>query len=213
MVSRVAKVAGSAILGIGATALVFGLLADPTYPTAQIKPEISKDAGRAFENEETARLALARFPLPLAGEAEGEEHDRLMARVQIELARHGLDPGPADGGETPKTRDAIAAYQKQMGLEVTGEASRNLLDHLSLTQPLRQASSSKSNGAMLKLVASVQKRLSRLGYPAGAPSGVVTGKTRNAIAKFERDIGLPVTGEVSTRLVQRLNTFDSAPLL
>jgi peptidoglycan hydrolase-like protein with peptidoglycan-binding domain len=212
MVSRVAEVAGSTALFVGVATLVFGLVSEPPYPTRDVRPEISNDAGRVFENDETARLALARFPLPLPGQGESADRTELIGRVQMELARHGLDPGAADGVATPKIRDAIAAYQRQMGLEVTGEASQNLLDHMSLTQPLRQASAPKENGNMQKLVASVQKRLVNLGYRAGKPSGVVTGETRDAIARFERDTGLPVTGEVSVRLVQRLKKLNYAPL-
>jgi len=212
MVSRVVEVAGTTILIFGVATLVVGLMIDLPSPSTEVRREYSNDAGRAFEHDETARLALARFPLPLPVEAESDDRIALNTRVQTELARHGLDPGAADGVATPKMRDAVAEYQKQMGLEVTGEASTNLLDHLSLTQPLRQASASETNNEMMRLIATVQKRLANLGYSAGAPSGVVTGETREAIADFERDSGLPVTGEVSVRLVQRLKQLNYAPL-
>lgn len=215
MASRVAEVAGSLVLVAGMAALAMALAVGPPMPSSEIGPvvhEVPPSAGRAFEDDRTARLALAQFPLPLKDRKDDADNSQLIGSVQIELARHGLDPGPADGVGTPKLRDAIAAYQRQMGLEVTGEPTRNLLDHLSLTEPLRRATASKKTGEMQKLVASVQKRLAHLGYAAGKPIGVVTGETREAIARFERDTGLPVTGEVTVLLVQRLNRYDSAPL-
>jgi len=136
----------------------------------------------------------------------------LIESLQIELARHGLDVGPADGDISLKTRTAIAEYQRQMSLEVTGQPSQLLLDHLQLTQPLRAASAAPESGEKIRLVATVQKQLALLGYDVKNPNGVVTGETRDAIAKFERETGLPVTGEVTLKLVQRLNRFEYTPL-
>jgi peptidoglycan hydrolase-like protein with peptidoglycan-binding domain len=46
------------------------------------------------------------------------------------LERLGYSPGPADGRLTPKTQDAIRAYEKDNELPVTGEASVTLLKQL-----------------------------------------------------------------------------------
>ncbi|VAW13610.1 hypothetical protein MNBD_ALPHA09-1766 [hydrothermal vent metagenome] len=213
---RVAEFAGSTIVVLSGAAFVWALVFDPPYPLPSepdpVRHLTDGTAGKAFENDKTARLALARFPLPVDGEAQTSETAKLIKSLQIELARHGLDVGPADGTVSPKTREAIAVYQRQMSLEVTGQPSQLLLDHLEITQPLREASSTPENSKMIRLVATVQKQLASLGYSISNPNGVVTGETRDAIAKFERETGLPVTGEVSFKLVQRLNRFEYTPL-
>lgn len=213
---RAAEFAGSTIVVVSGAAFIWALAFDPPYQLPSepgpVRHLTDGTAGRAFENDETARLALARFPLPVDGEAQTSATAKLIKSLQIELARHGLDVGPADGIVSPKTREAIAEYQRQMSLEVTGQPSQLLLDHLELTQPLREASATPENGKMIRLVATVQKQLASLGYSISTPNGVVTGETRDAIAKFERETGLPVTGEVSFKLVQRLNRFEYTPL-
>lgn len=196
--------------------LVMSLVSNSPYRSASelgpVQHQTDGSASRAFENNDTARLALAQFPLPVEEDANGTETSKLIKSVQIELSRHGLDTGPVDGISSPKTREAIAVYQRQMGFEITGQPSRLLLDHLSLTEPLRAASATPESGEMVRLVKKVQRQLGNLGYKAGKLTGIVTGQTRNAIAKFERDTGLPVTGEVSFKLVQRLQTIDYTPL-
>jgi hypothetical protein len=56
----------------------------------------------------------------------------LAADVQIELARRGYDPGPADGVIGPQTRDAIADFQRDEGLPVTGRIDTNVVRELGL---------------------------------------------------------------------------------
>ena len=56
----------------------------------------------------------------------------LAARVQVELAREGYDPGPADGVIGPATRDAIVDFQRDHDLPVTGRIDNPLLRELGL---------------------------------------------------------------------------------
>ena len=51
----------------------------------------------------------------------------LTAEVQSELQRAGYDPGPADGLAGGRTRDAIARYQGDHGLRVTGRIDHDLV--------------------------------------------------------------------------------------
>jgi hypothetical protein len=48
-------------------------------------------------------------------------------RVQAQLNRRGYDAGPADGVMGGNTRRAIARFQRDRGLRVTGEIDRSLL--------------------------------------------------------------------------------------
>ena len=53
-------------------------------------------------------------------------------------------------------------------------------------------------------VAEVQRLLARLGYDPGPADGVPGRKTETAIARYQRDAGLPVDGRASASLRQRL---------
>lgn len=56
----------------------------------------------------------------------------MAARVQSDLADQGYDPGPIDGVIGPQTTDAIAAFQSDNGLPVTGNTDDPLLRALGL---------------------------------------------------------------------------------
>ena len=56
----------------------------------------------------------------------------VAARVQSRLAREGYDPGPIDGVIGRHTSDAIAAFQSDHGLAVTGQINDSLLNALGL---------------------------------------------------------------------------------
>jgi hypothetical protein len=53
-----------------------------------------------------------------------------------------------------------------------------------------------------------QVRLSRLGYPAGPATGFINGQTRYAVALFQRDARLPMTGDIDGRFIRRLRIAD-----
>lgn len=63
----------------------------------------------------------------------------------------------------------------------------------------------QSTGA--RRVAAVQRALTQYGYGQLKPTGAVGADTQTAIAKFERDRKLPVTGQMSDRLVRELGAM------
>jgi localization factor PodJL len=50
----------------------------------------------------------------------------LVIKIQALLAEQGYDPGPLDGFEGPKTREAVRAFQRNVGLSATGNISGDL---------------------------------------------------------------------------------------
>jgi len=54
------------------------------------------------------------------------------------------------------------------------------------------------------LAASVQAQLAQQGYNPGPPDGVIGGQTRDAIASFQNDHRLPVTGQIDPPLLQAM---------
>jgi peptidoglycan hydrolase-like protein with peptidoglycan-binding domain len=61
-------------------------------------------------------------------------------------------------------------------------------------------------------IAAVQRALSDYGYGQIDASGILDNATIAAVEKFERERKLPVTGEVSDRLVDALSALVGHPL-
>ncbi len=77
-------------------------------------------------------------------------------------------------------------------------------------QPEPASASAQSAGA--RRVAAVQRALTQYGYGQLKPTGAVGADTQTAIAKFERDRKLPVTGQMSDRLVKELTAMIGHPI-
>jgi hypothetical protein len=61
-------------------------------------------------------------------------------------------------------------------------------------------------------VAAVQRALTEYGYGQLKPTGTVGSDTQAAIQKFERERKIPVTGQMSDRLVRELTTMIGHPI-
>ena len=68
------------------------------------------------------------------------------------------------------------------------------------------------SGASSRRVAAVQRALTEYGYGQLKPTGTVGSDTQAAIQKFERARKLPVTGQVSDRLVRELTATIGHPV-
>ena len=121
--------------------------------------------------------------------------------IQQELALHGYRPGAVDGTLGGGTRRAIRDYQRDAGLKVDGEASRELLDHLKFAQPKVRKRIKETPG---KFAVQVQLELKARGYYRATVDGITGPKTRAAIRAFQKDIGLPVTGSIDRNLLNEL---------
>lgn len=141
----------------------------------------------------------------------------LVTAIQEELRRHGHDPGPADGVFGGKTRNAIRAYQRDTGLRVDGQPTKELLDHLKFaSRPgAERAAAPKAEaerprgGAARNLVLDVQRELSVRGYYRFTLDGIDGAGTKAAVRAFQRDAGFPVTGTIDERLLAELRVVDS----
>ena len=173
-----------------------------------------------FEPASGAPLGL-RPIAPELGQPVQQRADTLIRAIQEELRRNGYRPGPADGMPGTRTRNAIRAYQKKAGMPADGMATKELLEHLrsSATQAAAVTSGSTNIESPRRavpeqrsghddLVSAVQRELRVRGYLAGALDGVVGSGTRSAVRAFQRDAGLPVTGDVDRRLLAELRVID-----
>ncbi len=123
-----------------------------------------------------------------------------VVAIQEELVSLGYRPGPVDGIMGPATRSAIRAYQRTADLQVTGRASKELLDHMKFAQPKAYARAPAVN----PLVLDVQRELAERGYYQASIDGIVGPATRAAIGAYQSDAGLPVDGRVTQGLLDSL---------
>jgi peptidoglycan hydrolase-like protein with peptidoglycan-binding domain len=61
-------------------------------------------------------------------------------------------------------------------------------------------------------VAAVQRALTEYGYGQLKPTGAIGSDTQAAIQKFERERKMPVTGQMSDRLVRELIMVIGRPI-
>lgn len=146
-------------------------------------------------------------------------YDATVESVQRELAASGLYSGQVDGVSGRRTKLAVIAYQRANGLDETGQATAELIEHIRYTRQINEAVNMKDTGSAapraaappkpVDTVTRVQVGLAELGYEPGAINGQLGQQTRNAILKFERDRGIAPTGDISATLIAELDKMSS----
>jgi len=143
----------------------------------------------------------------------------IIADIQRELSRRGLYDGPVDGAIGPKTDAAIRDFETAAKLKVTGEPSEDVLRAIR-NAPLKTeiAAPRPRPDPIAELIApaprvvAVQRALNDYGYGPVKVTGNFGAETVSAIQKFERDRKLPVTGQISPRLLRELAALTGRPL-
>jgi peptidoglycan hydrolase-like protein with peptidoglycan-binding domain len=126
----------------------------------------------------------------------------LIARAQLALRRDGLYRGAIDGILGPGTSAALEAFQQQHGLRVTGNLNPGTMANLfgAAPVPRRYAGLYRTHGQ----IAQAQLALRRDGLYHGNIDGIIGPETRQALADFQRQRGLPVTYTLSPRTMASL---------
>ena len=102
---------------------------------------------------------------------------------------------PAEPKAEPKAADPLANLVKATaGMPVTANGPRPPASIPTAAQAARR-------------VAAVQRALTEYGYGQLKPTGTIGSDTQAAIQKFERERKLPVTGQMSDRLVRDLSAM------
>ncbi len=165
--------------------------------------------------------APARVAAPATPAAEtGRPKTAIIMDIQRELARRGLFDGPPDGMLGPKTDTAIRDFAQLAGLKVSGEPNEELLRSITasnLRKTMAPAAPVRSDPiaeliAPSSRVIAVQRALADYGYGPLKATGTYGPETVKAIEKFERDRKLPVTGQISPRLLRELAAVTGRPL-
>src|SRR5262249_3733863 len=151
----------------------------------------------------------------------GRPRADLVADIQRELAKRNFYDGPADGISGPKTDAAIRDFIQAGGLKIAAEPTDQLLRTLARS-PIKAPAARGAAGPADPIaeliepsprrVLAVQRALAGAGYGQIKPTGVYGPETRTAVEKFERERKLPITGQISDRLVRELAALTGEPL-
>ena len=150
----------------------------------------------------------------------------VVADIQRELSRRGFYDGVVDGRYGPRTDASIRDFEQAAGLKPSTAPDEALLraiqrSTVALARPAVRPPApippAKPDpiGDMIapsKQVVAVQRALSEFGYGQIKPTGIVDPETQSAIQKFERERKLPVTGQLSHRVVRELASITGRPL-
>ena len=152
-------------------------------------------------------------------EAAARPRADVITDIQRELSRRGLYDGPVDGAVGPKTDAAIRDFETSAKLKLTGEPSEDVLRAI-MRAPFKPevAAPRGRPDPIAELIApaprviAVQRALNDYGYGPVKVTGSFGAETVSAIQKFERDRKLPVTGQISPRVLRELAALSGRPL-
>lgn len=164
-------------------------------------------AGKWFERAANFGLTDSQFNLAvLKAKGLGQEKDLVQSYKWFAIAAKGGD------SEAGKKRDEVATM-------MTPETLKEAQAHVDLWQakPIAQSANAftapeewrvdvaqTASVDMKKAIKNIQLILEKNGYKPGTPDGVMGSRTKNAIIKFQKDQGLPQTGEINDALVKAL---------
>ena len=152
----------------------------------------------------TAHAAPTAAPAQVAAPPPARTTTPAPARSAIPGAIRTPTPAPARATPAPAPAPVQLAPPAPAPVQTTASA-----DVPRPPAPIRMAANA---GAPSKRIVSVQRVLSDFGYGQVAPTGVMGADTKAAIERFERERKLPVTGQVSDRLVRELAAVTGRPL-
>lgn len=146
----------------------------------------------------------------------------LLADIQKELGKRGFYEGNADGVYGPKTDAAIREFEQSAGLkhaEPSEQLLRAIMQSSAKAKPVTTASAPRHDPiaeliapSASRRIVSVQRALSDFGYGQIKPTGTLDAPTQEAIKQFEHSKKMPVTGQISSRLLRELSATTGRPL-
>ena len=167
----------------------------------------------------TAAVTVDLPPLPAKGAPQ-----QLVTAIQRELAARGYSRGPTDGILGDETRRAIAAFEKEHGLPITGAPSDDLLRRILLGEGVAPAASTGSvtgsapsakpvpSASDQATVKQVQEILADLGYSPGPVDGAMGDETQRAVSAFQRDRKIAQNGRITPELLREIKRVTGRDL-
>jgi len=157
--------------------------------------------------------------------AGARSHADVVGDIQRELERRGFYEGAVDGVDGPRTDAAIRDFAQAAGIKWNGDRTEDLLRTIVHSSAKARGTATAAAGSAAhgdaigdliatssRRVLAVQRALADFGFGPVKPNGVFGVETKTAIEKFERDRKLPVTGQISDRLMRELAAVTGRPL-
>jgi hypothetical protein len=187
------------VAGLLAAAAVCAILANALFLQAGRHPSPMFGSVVTLPAPQAALVSPLPRPRPVELTSEPPEIRPVEAR--------GADPKHVEIKSADPRGDSKKPDSKNPDLVVksTGAAPAN-----AARPPAPIPDTAQSAGA--RRVAAVQRALTQYGYGQLKPTGAVGSDTQAAITKFERDRKLPVTGQMSDRLVKELTAMIGHPI-
>jgi len=215
-VAVLVAVAAASTIAINALFLQTGPHPAPLFALRQVAPVVDT---RVLPRPRPAPEEVVRI-----GFRAPRTRAELVADMQRGLATRGYYDGAVDGIYGPKTDNAVRDFAQRAHIKVGDEPTERLLQSIVKSavkeiQPAPAASVSRVRydpiadliGPSTRILA-VQRTLADFGYGQIKPTGILGHDTVEAIEKFERSRRLPVTGQVSERLIRELAVVTGRPL-
>ena len=142
-----------------------------------------------------------------AGEATQTAIYNAVVRLQVELKNAGYAPGTADGNFGSKTRKALEKFQKDEGLDITGEMNK------ATWAAMDRASTGIRGGAAARTAEQIkrmQQALIGLGYLSDKADGIYGSKTREAVRQYQKAYGLTADGSAGSKTMTSLKNTVTA---
>jgi peptidoglycan hydrolase-like protein with peptidoglycan-binding domain len=228
-------VVGSAVAILGVAAILINVLylQSGSHPAPIFRP-VDTTARTAASSDTrqpltppTRRSEPIPVPPPRVPVASPRMPGDIIMDIQRELSRRGFYEGTIDGLYGPRTDAAIRDFEHAAGLKPSAQPNEALLQAI-VRSPLKPgkgitgalssgAASSHTENVAEQPVASprviaVQRALAEFGYGQIKPSGIVDLDTQRAIERFERERRMPLTGQVSDRVIRELAATTGRPL-
>jgi len=162
-------------------------------------------------------LQAGRHPSPMFGSVvaippAGSTPASLLPRPRpVEAVTRAADASPSEPKPAePKAADAMANLVKSTGAPAAPPSNMTRPPAAIPASPHSETTANPA--AASRRVATVQRALTEYGYGQLKPTGTIGPDTQAAIQKFERERKIPVTGQVSDRLVHELTTVIGRPI-
>jgi putative peptidoglycan binding protein len=158
----------------------------------------------------SAPQAAVANPLPRPRPVvEAEPPEPKLVEVRVTDSRQ-VDPRNADARNADAKSPDAKSPDAMTNLVVKSTSAPATTAASVLRPPAPIPVAAQSAGA--RRVAAVQRTLTQYGYGQLKPTGAVGSDTQAAISKFERERKLPVTGQMSDRLVRELTAMVGHPI-
>lgn len=163
---------------------------------------------RAIDTTATQSVNAGADPI---GNAIARLEQRAPARAEASKPALKTAPKPAPHAEAAKAAPKSAAEHKPKPVEhkAVKPAKSDAIAALLKPDAAKPAAGATAKPESGKSVLAAQRALQKLGYVV-APNGQFSAGTKQAVAQFERDHEIPVTGGLSTKTMRELARLSGA---